>query len=225
MQFRIAELLVVVAVAAFGLTCLVEPTSLAETLFVNFTYAIIFIAIVFSIGRNDGRRAFWLGFLSASLLYTVFSLIPDSYGYSPRMSGSEITTKSLSLAYAMLQAEDVPDEEVEPEQGPPSDSEEDPFAGGGMFCIQESGSVTAQDFEPLIDLIRDTIDPDAWVETGGEGTILPFATNITCIIAGPAGDELSFMAIGHSLWALLLGLIGGHASQFVYESSRKNLRN
>ena len=124
------------------------------------------------------------------------------------------------------------------------ESDENPFAGAGndegVFCVQESkqrnqgggfggnvdfGSesnslVTESDFSSLIDLIRETVDADAWEETGsGIGTIQPFPANITCMIAGPPLKEVNFFAISHSFWALLIGWCVGHSSKYIHDRS------
>lgn len=46
------------------------------------------------------------------------------------------------------------------------------------------GGVTEADFQPLIDLIQNTIAPDEWSDTGqGDGTIRPFVPNLSLIVS------------------------------------------
>ncbi len=45
------------------------------------------------------------------------------------------------------------------------------------------GGVTEADFEPLIDLIKSTIDPEGWDDTNGSGTIQAFVPNLSLIVS------------------------------------------
>ena len=46
------------------------------------------------------------------------------------------------------------------------------------------GGVTLQDFQPLIDLIQNTIQPDSWQDTGqGLGTIQPYVSNLSLVVS------------------------------------------
>ena len=48
---------------------------------------------------------------------------------------------------------------------------------------QQLGGVSEQDFQPLINLIRNTIDPDGWDDTNGDGTIQAFVPNLSLIVS------------------------------------------
>ena len=74
-----------------------------------------------------------------------------------------------------------------------------PFAGGiggyndgprmgqptfGSVGGQTFGGVTLQDFQPLIELIQNTIAPDSWQDTGqGLGTVQAFTPNLSLIVS------------------------------------------
>lgn len=45
------------------------------------------------------------------------------------------------------------------------------------------GGITEADFEPLIDLIKTTIDPESWDDTNGDGTIQSFVPNLSLIVS------------------------------------------
>jgi len=48
---------------------------------------------------------------------------------------------------------------------------------------RQLGGITEGDFEPLIELIQNTIQTESWLETGsGLGTIQPFVTNLSLIV-------------------------------------------
>lgn len=44
------------------------------------------------------------------------------------------------------------------------------------------GGITEQDFEQLMDLIQETIDPDSWEENGGNGRMQPFPSTLSLIV-------------------------------------------
>lgn len=48
---------------------------------------------------------------------------------------------------------------------------------------QTTGGVSAQDFDPLIDLIKSTIDPEGWDDTNGDGTIQAYVPNLSLIVS------------------------------------------
>ncbi len=48
---------------------------------------------------------------------------------------------------------------------------------------QSPGGVTEADFEPLIDLIKSTIDAEGWDDTNGDGTIQAYVPNLSLIVS------------------------------------------
>ncbi|MCH2178742.1 MAG: hypothetical protein MK106_08055 [Mariniblastus sp.] len=66
------------------------------------------------------------------------------------------------------------------------------YGGGGVqtgqpqfnsFGPPSLGGITQADFEPLIDLIKTTIDPEGWDDTNGDGTIQSFVPNLSLIVS------------------------------------------
>ena len=53
----------------------------------------------------------------------------------------------------------------------------------GSIGPQSLGGVTEADFQPLISLIRNTIDPEGWDDTNGDGTIQAFVPNLSLIVS------------------------------------------
>ena len=45
------------------------------------------------------------------------------------------------------------------------------------------GSGSGADFDSLIELITNTVNPDSWKDNGGEGTISPFETNLSLVVS------------------------------------------
>ena len=51
------------------------------------------------------------------------------------------------------------------------------------------GGITGADFEELMDLIQETIDPDSWEENGGVGRMQPFPTTLSLIITQTQANQ------------------------------------
>ncbi len=51
-------------------------------------------------------------------------------------------------------------------------------AGFGGQSGGQGGGITEQDFDELMDLIQETIDPDSWEENGGTGRMRPFPSGV-----------------------------------------------
>ena len=227
MRFRLLELLIVVGVIAFAMASLNRADSLFETLFFSFTLLAILAAFLLSISRQAGARAFWIAFASTSSVYLVFAHVPDSDGSVPRQNGPEITTQLLRLAFNWLHADyyetsfsrqsgsgffSVQDSRID------SRDSDDPFAADSP---DESFVTPQTDFDDLIELIKETAG------TSGFGETEPFTPNLNLVFGGgqrliSSGDSITFMRIGHSAWALLLGWIAGHFTRLVYERSRRH---
>lgn len=62
----------------------------------------------------------------------------------------------------------------------PSSSSRNPHTPGGPGGM--GGGVQA-DFDPLIDLITSTIEPDSWQDVGGPGSISGFDTNLSLVVS------------------------------------------
>jgi len=52
----------------------------------------------------------------------------------------------------------------------------------GPPSIGNPGGITEADFDDLIELIQETIDPDSWEENGGTGRLRPFASNLSLVV-------------------------------------------
>lgn len=57
-------------------------------------------------------------------------------------------------------------------------SNSDDGGAGQGFGTGRSGGITEADFEPLMDLIKTTIDPEGWDDTNGDGTIQVFPSGV-----------------------------------------------
>ncbi len=54
---------------------------------------------------------------------------------------------------------------------------------GGGFTTGGRGGATNADFDPLIELITTTIEPDTWEEAGGAGRVHEFETNLSLVVS------------------------------------------
>ena len=247
MKFKLFEMLVVVSVTAFAIASLVQGNRPAELLFTNFTYLAILAALPSAVGRSGGSRAFWLGFLLTGILYLSFSTTPDQNGNSPRTDGLEFTSQLSIYFFDKLKQWhfEEEDEDQNPFANPnpfadanwqeqdgklidasSSSNADDQIAEDGANPIAAFGS--GEDFDSLLELVRETIDDDCWtVEEQDGGTIKPYASSSSsgCFITPTDQlDFISFMAISHCVWALLLAWIVGHVSRFVFELSNKETK-
>ena len=56
-------------------------------------------------------------------------------------------------------------------------------AGGGYAQPGQLGGGSQADFQTLMELITTTVAPESWEEVGGTGTIAPFPTNLSLVVA------------------------------------------
>ncbi len=203
MRFRLLELFVVVGVIAFATVSLKRADPLFETIFFSFTLLVILVAFLLSIGRREAARAFWAAFAVTSGVYLVLAHVPDSDDLIPRHNGPEITTQVLRLAYDWLRSDTF--------------STIFSFEAGGFFSVQER-LVGSRELD-------DPFGADAEGEPDFVSSTSPPA-NLSLVFGSgqrviSSGDSISFMRIGHSAFALLLGWFAGHFTRFVYERSRR----
>ncbi|GIX00730.1 MAG: hypothetical protein KatS3mg111_4062 [Pirellulaceae bacterium] len=60
--------------------------------------------------------------------------------------------------------------------------------GGGMGTMGPApigGGAAMADFDTLMTLITQTIDPDSWLANGGTSTILPYPSNLSIVVSAP----------------------------------------
>ena len=58
-----------------------------------------------------------------------------------------------------------------------------PGGGGAMGGMPGMGGGVIADFQPLIELIQSTIEPDSWDEVGGAGTMQEFRQNLSLVVS------------------------------------------
>ena len=90
--------------------------------------------------------------------------------------------------------------------------------GGGVEFGGGQSNATSVDFQPLIELINNTIDSDTWGDNGQGGVVGPYPpswSGTVCVISNDLGNDVDddfagFMRTGHCSWALLFGWCAGH---------------
>jgi len=137
--------------------------------------------------------------------YIVFAHLPDADEIVPRHNGPEITTQLLRHGFNWMHAE-TSDTNFTPQSGGYFSTDDDPFEIGA----DDSAPSTTADNESIAKAVPE-----------------PFPSNFDLILGSGQrivadGRSMSFMRIGHVAWALLLGWIGGHFTQTVYEWTRRD---
>ncbi|MCR9294719.1 MAG: general secretion pathway protein GspD [bacterium] len=64
-----------------------------------------------------------------------------------------------------------------------------PMMGGAPMSMGSPGAIgggaAMADFDTLINLIQQTIDPDSWLANGGTSTLLPYPSNLSLVVSAP----------------------------------------
>lgn len=207
-MFRVIELLTVTSVIGLACVSLKRSDPLFETIFFSFTLAFVSASILLAVGRDGGARRFWAGFAILSLSYLAFAHVPDVDETVPRQNGPEITTQLLRLGFDWMHAETYG-----------SNLSSQP---AGFFSVADDPfTVSADDNNAST-----TTDNDDTPQKAPES----FPSNLSLIVGGGQrivadARSMSFMRIGHAVWALVLGWIGGHFTQAVYTRSRRDRTN
>jgi WD40 repeat protein len=76
-RFNIASLLVVVVLVAVGFAALRESNETWDSGLFTLTLSVLLASTLLAIHRNDGRRAFWIGFALFGSGYLALSLVPS----------------------------------------------------------------------------------------------------------------------------------------------------
>jgi len=204
MRFRLIECLTIVSIVGLVCVSLKQSDPLWETIFFSFTLGFVLASILLAVGRNGAARVFWTGFAISALSYLVFAHVPDADEMVPRHNGPEITTQLLRHGFNWMHTHTY---ETNLRSQP-----------GGFFAVKDDPFAVGPDDDALS---QKTGNNDMAYEAAE-----PFPSNLSLILGGGQrvvadGRSVSFMRIGHAAWALLLGWIGGHFTQMVYERSRR----
>jgi len=196
-RVSLRELLALFAALAIGCASLRYVNAWWQGVVISLAFAAVIAAIVFALVDRGRRRAFAIGFLGGCLGYgalvlnsrTVFSDQAFNNEMNDLYFGRLPTTEALWLFYnSVVQSmwTSLTTHEMVAEQDLPSNAEKISGFGGGGF----RGTPNSQTSAP--------IGANRFVRYGESPPLRPF------------------MLLGHMLWALLLGYVGGKFAQFVY---------
>src|SRR5689334_886367 len=94
-RFTIAGLLGVITVFGIGLAALREASELWDSGLFALTIGVLLVSILLVVHRQEGRRAFWVGFALFGWGYVTLSLVPS---VEPRL----LTTRALAYLDAQV---------------------------------------------------------------------------------------------------------------------------
>jgi hypothetical protein len=189
LRFNIANLLVIILVAAIGFAALRESTDLWESGILTATVAILLIATLLAVHRTELRRAFWFGFALFGGAYLALSLVPS-------IEARLITTKALAYLDSKV-----------------------PGRPTSLYTIINSGTVSGTGNTAVQSVTFGVTGIQA--ATVGQGQVWIRDVTPGGFLSGWSGTTENFVQIGHSLFALLLGWLGGQLSRRLYRPSNK----
>lgn len=204
-HFRIAGLLGVVLFVAVALAALRESTELWDSGVFSVTLAVLLVSIVLAVYRRDRKRAFWIGFALFGGAYLVASLVPP-------VESRLLTTKGLAYLGALRPSANFGVEGIAVLDYD-SDGQADLFVsknGSPGALYVNSGNGTFQDV--TLSLRASTRASAASNRTWGR------------FLATPRGSPEHFVRIGHSLFVLVLAIVGGCLSRLVGRAARAETR-
>jgi hypothetical protein len=210
-RFSIAGVLGVIALFAVGFAALASPSAFWLNTLFSLNLAILIAALIgWLFHRDPARRAFWAGFLVAGGIYLVLS---RSWWLGEQRLGEQLaTTMLLDILYAQI--------EPLPQTVPPAVVGYGGMmgmGGGGMMSGVEGGmagmmggmSAGMMGGMPAGTPPAST-PPTRWSQWTAPDRIrqyYPVGTVTTL------GSPFGFLRIGHSLFSLIFGIMGGLLAQ------------
>lgn len=199
-RVSIAGLLAVVALCGVGFAALASPSALWVSAVVSLNLALLVLALIRAVyHREPLRRAFWGGFLAAGLVYLLASRLP---WFGESGLGEELaTTAFLDIAYA----------QIEPSTPPP------PTPAPGMMMMGGYGSMmsgTGMMSGGMMGMGGGTAPTPGPPPTRWSVWTQPDRATVHLPVSGPGPASnwslpKTFARIGHSLFSLLCGIMGG----------------
>jgi FG-GAP-like repeat len=206
-RFRLGTLLILIIVLGVGFAALRESNDTWDSSIVSLTLGVFLISTLLAIHRTGKRRAFWLGFALFGAAYLAMSLVPS-------IESRLITTKLLGYIDSRV-SRSIP-------------------AGLAYFDYDSDGSMdlyVVNNSQPNVLYLNKGNGMFQDVTTGvglnpagkrvtGNGRL--FLNNSPGLwLRGSGGTTASFMRIGHSLFALIISLLGGRLSGYLYAKNRQ----
>ncbi len=199
LRFKIANLLAIICILSVGFAALRESSDLWESGVFTLTVGVLLISILLAVHRTAKKRALWLGFALFGSAYVGLSLLPSS---QYRL----ITTKALVFLDSKL-----------PRSMP---------AGLAYFDYDNDGSIDVIVSNHFLTSVNGTLD-DLTTVPGAIPAVNPapsFWDRLLGILpTRSSGTTENFVRIGHSLFALAVGWLGGCISRRL-STSRPEVR-
>jgi len=209
-RFHIGTLVILVLVVGVSFAALRESNEIWDSGVFTLTVGVVLTSVLLAIHRTEKRRAFWLGFAIFGAAYLGLSLIPS-------IESRLITTKALAYIDSKV-PRSIPN-----------------GVGFAYFDYDNDGKM---------DLLVNNSQPNALYVNKGNGTFQDVTTSaglnqpanqaitdtkfflntLTGLsLTGSAGTSENFIRIGHSLLALIVAILGGKLSRWLFGKDRERV--
>ena len=201
LRFSLGSLFLALLYSSVACAALVNANGIWPQVAVTLTVAILLASTLAAIFAAQGRRVFAIGFSATGWLYLLL-VLSDVTNIRPLL----LTDAAMNRLYSVLHA------------GPPS-----------PYGLQYARVATANPQGPVQPLVYTTPVPaPTYVRRTGPRDFLappvlpvPPPGSYAVALAEPVVDPITFANIGHSIWAVMVGLMGGAVGQVLYTRSRR----
>ncbi len=193
-RFHLGTLVIVVLLFGVGFAALRESNEAWDRCIFSMMLGVLLLSILLAIHRLGSLRAFWLGFALFGWIYVALTLVPP-------IESRLVTTKALAYLHSKMPA---------------------PYSGG----LKDLDADGRSD----LFVVNNSQPNSLYYVDKGNGTfedVTPAAVKLSISNiflgtspAGSSGTTENFVRIGHSLVALVAGLLGGLLSRHLRANSR-----
>jgi WD40 repeat protein len=192
-RFRIGTFLTLIIVLSVGFAALRESDDTWDSEIFTLTLGALLVSILLAIHRSEKKRAFWLGFALLGAAYLGLSLVPS-------IESRLITTKALAFLESRI-----------------SDR---PIVISGR--VWDTWSRNLGQNNQSINSTSIAFSPQGnLVASGNQGVIRVWDVSGGNPLGTWSGTAENFVRIGHSLFALIIALVGGRLSDYLYAKNRQ----
>ncbi len=190
-RFTIASLLIVVLLAAVGFAALREANESWDSGLFSLTLGVLLISILLAVHCAESRRAFWVGFAVFGWTYLGLCLVPS-------IDSRLITTRALAQL-----AHNVPRRTLK------------------IGKVRHAGSWSISPGSPGNQVSSVAFGSDgSRIATSQPGIVMLWDATTGKPLGRLVGKTENSLRIGHSLFALIAGWLGGRLSRSLGRSSR-----
>jgi len=188
-RFHLGTLVILVLLIGVGFGALRESNDTWDSSIFSLTLGMLLISILLAIHRAEKSRAFWLAFALFGWIYLGLSLVPS-------IESRLITTKALAYLDSKVADRIV--------QG---------IFGWNISSSKPTPIDVSHDSLSIVHFPNRNVEPD-------DDKLVRGTVYLTSASAGTAsGTTENFIRIGHSLFALLAGWLGGQLSRRLCRNS------